>query len=145
MAGGGLLGLQQNDGLETVYRKPESLACIEHFDELIAFYLPGFPGDLSGRLAKRVTPIVRDRGADDAFPADDAGLDQIAVLHHGEQRHHAAERKVDVLDRSCRRVQHPTPPPPFAFLILALGVANPPPPAPSQTSFPPPRLPFSPP
>jgi len=68
-----------------------------------------FAGDLNGRLAKGIKPVIRDRGADHAFPADDTRLDQIAVLHHGEQRYHATERKVDMLDRSRGRVQHRAP------------------------------------
>jgi hypothetical protein len=41
-----------------------------------------------------------------AVSPDDACFNRLTGLHHGKQRDHAVERKIDVLDRCPRFVEH---------------------------------------
>jgi len=58
------------------------------------------------RLSRGFRTVAAERGADHALPADDRRLDLLSRPHDGQQRHHAAERKIDVVDRRSRRMEH---------------------------------------
>ena len=44
--------------------------------------------------------------SDQAIGTHDAGFDSLAGLHDREQRNHAAQRKIDLLDCISRLVEH---------------------------------------
>ncbi len=65
----------------------------------------GIAAYLHRRLPK-VMPIHGGVATDQAVSAHNAGFDGLAGLHDRKQRDHAAQRKIDLLDRGSLLVEH---------------------------------------
>src|ERR1700757_1446623 len=93
-----LLCLKQNNALIGIHGGPERVARPIGFEESGRRNLLGRTLNLDRRLSVCIYAVYGDPTADDAFAADDGGLDLLTGFHDGEHRDHSALGKVDVLN-----------------------------------------------